>query len=92
MSLCNHYHLHQNLNSSFVFAPIHPHSKGQTMILSFTNCRNGLNAASKARKQGAKPVAYACNSIMGSYWVFETLDELDAWLERQPLNPHFEII
>jgi hypothetical protein len=31
MSLCNHYLVHQNLNSSFVFAPIHPHSKGQTM-------------------------------------------------------------
>jgi hypothetical protein len=62
------------------------------MILSFIKCRNGLNAVAKARKQGAKPVAYACNSIMGSYWVFETLDELDAWLKRQPLNPHFEII
>jgi hypothetical protein len=31
MSLCNHYLVHQNLNSSFAFAPIHPHSKGQTM-------------------------------------------------------------
>jgi hypothetical protein len=31
MSLCNHYLVHQNLNSLFVFAPIHPHSKGQTM-------------------------------------------------------------
>jgi hypothetical protein len=31
MSLCNHYSVHQNLNSSFVFAPIHPHFKGQTM-------------------------------------------------------------
>lgn len=31
MSLCNHYLVHQNSNSSFVFAPIHPHSKGQTM-------------------------------------------------------------
>ena len=66
--------------------------KGQTMVLSFIKCRSGLNAISKARKQGAKPVAYACNSIMGSYWVFETLDELDSWLKRQPLNPHFEII
>jgi hypothetical protein len=62
------------------------------MIFSFIKCRSGLNAVAKARKQGAKPVAYASNSIMGSYWVFETLDELDAWLKRQPLNPHFEII
>jgi len=31
MSLFNHYLVHQNSNSSFAFAPIHPHSKGQTM-------------------------------------------------------------
>jgi hypothetical protein len=31
MSLCNHYLVHQNLNSSFVFAPIHPHFKGLKM-------------------------------------------------------------
>ena len=31
MSLCNHYSVHQNSNSSFAFAPTHPHSKGQTM-------------------------------------------------------------
>ena len=62
------------------------------MILSFTNCRSGLNAVAKARKQGVRAVAYACSSIMGSYWVFDSLDELDQWLKRQPLNPHFEII
>ena len=62
------------------------------MILSFINCRSGLNAVSKARKQGLKPIAYACNSIVGSYWVFETYDELDLWLKRQPMNPHFELI
>jgi hypothetical protein len=62
------------------------------MILSFTNCRSGLNAIAKARKQGVKAVAYACNSIMGSYWVFETFEELDLWLKRQPMRPHFEII
>ena len=78
-SLCNHYLVHQNLNSSFVFAPIHPHSKGQTMILSFTNCRNGLNAASKARKQGAKPVAYACNSLSALHrftWLFWRVSQI----------------
>jgi hypothetical protein len=31
MSLCNHYLVHQNSNSSFAFALTHPHSKGQTM-------------------------------------------------------------
>ena len=31
MSLCNHCLVHQNLSRSFAFAPIHPHSKGQTM-------------------------------------------------------------
>ena len=49
------------------------------MILSFIKCRSGLNAVAKARKQGSKPVAYACNSIMGTYWVFETVDEVEAW-------------
>lgn len=62
------------------------------MIASFINCRSGLNAVAKARKQGLKPFAYACNSIMGSYWVFESYDELKQWLQRQPLNPHYEII
>ena len=62
------------------------------MIYSFIKCKSGLNAVSKAKKQGAKPVAYACNSIMGSYWVFETFDELDAWKTRQSGNPHVEFI
>jgi hypothetical protein len=31
MSLFNRYLVHLNLNSSFAFAPIHPHSKGLKM-------------------------------------------------------------
>jgi hypothetical protein len=31
MSLFNHCLVHQNLNRSFAFAPIHPHSKGLKM-------------------------------------------------------------
>ena len=62
------------------------------MIYSFIKCKSGLNAVSKAKKQGAKPIGYACNGIMGTYWVFETLDELNAWKTRQSGNPHFEII
>jgi len=33
--LWNHYLVHQNLSSSFAFAPIHPHFKGQTMKNTF---------------------------------------------------------
>ena len=62
------------------------------MIFSFIKCRNGLNAVAKAKKQGAKPVAYASNGFMGTYWVFETFDELAYWKTRQSGNPHFEFI
>ena len=62
------------------------------MILSFIKCKSGLNAVSKAKKQGAKPVAYACNGFMGTYWVFETFEEIDAWKTRQSGNPHIEFI
>ena len=62
------------------------------MIYSFIKCKSGLNAVSKAKKQGAKPVAYACNGIMGTYYVFETFDELSAWKTRQSGNPHVAFI
>ena len=62
------------------------------MTLSFINCKNGLAAVAKAKKQGMRPIAYACNSIAGSYWVFDSHEELSAWILRQPLNPHYEVI
>jgi len=62
------------------------------MIYSFIKCKSGLQAVSKAKKQGAKPVAYACNGFMGSYWVFETFEELGEWKTRQSGNPHVEFI
>ena len=62
------------------------------MIYSFIKCRNGLAAVSKAKKQGAKPIAYASNGFMGSYWVFETFEELSAWKTRQSGNPNVEFI
>lgn len=62
------------------------------MIYSFIKCKSGLQAVSKAKKQGAKPVAYASNGFMGSYWVFETFEELSTWKTRQSGNPHVEII
>jgi hypothetical protein len=62
------------------------------MIYSFIKCRSGLNAVAKAKKQGAKPIAYASNGFMGSYWVFETLDELTDWKTRQSVSPHVEYI
>ena len=51
--------MHQNLNSSFVFAPIHPHSKGQTMKNNyFPTLSAALESENLSHAWPCTPIAY----------------------------------